>query len=366
MKGGTNVVELPPLALNNFNIVCESDYKKLTKEGSATPGDFRKPVTKIKESDIKWLNPKLIEEGKEFVRRHRFAVFFAHFMALIIGAALKPGLAVMIRTGLSHKRENSLKRYLSTLLHVKTWYESDFKEIIRDMEKVRRLHVKAVNTYFTVPFPTEDIKLDDFQRRIFRAIKEDVQNASGPKQIYPAGMNSYTPDYPISQLGLVQTQFSFMGFIVLYPKVFGIHDTTGIEGFCHLWAVLGKLIGIKDEFNLGLQKDRKLMQKLFDEITVPGLKECDETSMVFWDAIIYGVQQYHPLTSMNSVLLFMIQDLVGVKKGSNLIKLMSWYETFLYQFIYFLCTHLLKWNLARWLTNLFSKHVITAAKKRHI
>jgi len=342
-------------------------YKKLLGIGSRLPGDSHDINTPITNSDIPWYDPKLIQEGKDFVQRHWFAVFLAHFMSLIVGAALKPGISVMLRTGLSHKRENSLKRYLSTTLHVRTWYDSETPEVIRDMQKVRRLHAKAVKTFHAVPIPLEEIKVDENQLRILHSVQSDIKDVPGPNKVFPLRLNSYEPEQPISQLALVMTQYCFMGFVVLFPKAFGIHETRGMDGFRHLWAVLGKYLGIEDEFNLGLQKDTRLLRRIFDEISVPGLKESDEATMVFWDAITYGVKQYRPFFTLNSLLLFMTRDLIGVSNnGRNLIKLMSWYDLFCYQALHFLCSYLLQWNLIRWITNKETRSVISFAKQKYM
>lgn len=50
------------------------------------------------------------------------------------------------------------------------------------------------------------------------------------------------------------TQFGFMGYAIVRPEMLGINgaDEKGREGFVHVWAVIGSLLGIKDEFNICL------------------------------------------------------------------------------------------------------------------
>jgi hypothetical protein len=55
---------------------------------------------------------------------------------------------------------------------------------------------------------------------------------------------------------MVITQFGFMGYALIRPDFLGIHhgNDEDREGFVHLWAVVGSLLGIKDEFNLCLHQ----------------------------------------------------------------------------------------------------------------
>jgi hypothetical protein len=238
--------------------------------------------------------------------------------------------------------------------------------VIKDIQKVRRLHAKAINTYYAVPLPTvEENPLSEENARILAAIRKDVKDIPVLNQI-SNDLLGYEPEVPISQLAMVMTQFSFMGFVVLFPKIFGIHDTTGIEGFCHIWAVLGKFLGIEDRYNLGLHNNVHVMRRLFNEISLPGLKTADELTMTIWDSVCTGVATYRRGMSMNSILLFMVQDLVGVKEAKNLIKLCSWRDWFLYKLLHVLCAYLLQVNLIRWIVNRHAKGAIVAAQRRYM
>lgn len=58
----------------------------------------------------------------------------------------------------------------------------------------------------------------------------------------------------ISQAAMAMTKFGFMGYTLARPHLLGIkHDNDeDREAFIHLWAVLGAMLGIKDEFNMCL------------------------------------------------------------------------------------------------------------------
>jgi hypothetical protein len=53
---------------------------------------------------------------------------------------------------------------------------------------------------------------------------------------------------------MVITQFGFMGYALVRPDFLGMNyrNDKDREGFVHFWAVIGSMLGIKDEFNLCL------------------------------------------------------------------------------------------------------------------
>src|SRR5437870_5629254 len=49
----------------------------------------------------------------------------------------------------------------------------------------------------------------------------------------------------------------------MYPAEDGIvEDKAGLEGFVHHWAVVGRLLGIEDRFNLALHPSRSLYMRI--------------------------------------------------------------------------------------------------------
>lgn len=44
------------------------------------------------------------------------------------------------------------------------------------------------------------------------------------------------------------TQFGFIGFVMTKPHMLGIHNPPqeDLEGFVHLWRVVGHLLGMED------------------------------------------------------------------------------------------------------------------------
>lgn len=58
----------------------------------------------------------------------------------------------------------------------------------------------------------------------------------------------------IAQTSMSVTQFAFMGYALIRPHLLGLkHDNDDDRrAFVHFWAVIGYMLGIKDEFNMCL------------------------------------------------------------------------------------------------------------------
>jgi ER-bound oxygenase mpaB/B'/Rubber oxygenase, catalytic domain len=58
----------------------------------------------------------------------------------------------------------------------------------------------------------------------------------------------------IPQTAMAITQFGFMGYALVRPHLLGLkfRDDEEKEAFVYLWAVIGHMLGIKEEFNMCL------------------------------------------------------------------------------------------------------------------
>jgi ER-bound oxygenase mpaB/B'/Rubber oxygenase, catalytic domain len=66
----------------------------------------------------------------------------------------------------------------------------------------------------------------------------------------------------IPQTAMAMTKFGFMGYALIRPHLLGIqHDNKeDREAFVHLWAVIGHMLGIKEEFNMCLQNSIEVVE----------------------------------------------------------------------------------------------------------
>lgn len=119
----------------------------------------------------------------------------------------------------------------------------------RDIQTVRKMHrairlkfceysneeIDAASEISNPNCPDRKMILEDFSSCPYPTVKNDCFHLL----IKPTGL---------SQGEMSGTQFAFMGFIVLYPREFGIYASDeDLEAFCHLWKSIGYRLGVKDE-----------------------------------------------------------------------------------------------------------------------
>ncbi|XP_021943575.1 uncharacterized protein LOC110842170 [Folsomia candida] len=302
---------------------------------------------------LHWVNPYLIDEGQAFFKKNLDSVLYAHFVGLTIAFSYKPIASVLLRSGGTHVKYNARMRYLSTILHLKKWYESDLlrksAKGAQDVNYVRKLHAKVLDLLLSddsCVVDEEDLILTDEQECLLKTLLSDAQSSSAEE--LSADFNSYDPEVLMSQLDMVLIQYAFMGFIAMAPETFGIHDRMGLTGFIHIWAVIGTLLGIDDRFNLGLHQDQQSLDLISQYLFVPCFKRLDEGVFVLWQGMFDGVGKFAPFLKLKPVLYFIYKDILKIP-STRLHASLSRYELFSY--------HRQAWNLNHAKRNYMMKQV---------
>jgi len=316
---------------STINLKVNKYFELLMTEANQVPldnSDLSFPL-------LHWVNPYLIREGQSFFRRNFDSVLFAHFVGLITVFSYKPVASVLLRTGGTHVKYNSRMRYLSTILHLRRWYESDLlrksAKGANDVYMVRKLHSKVLELLFSEDaclIDDEDLLLTDEQEDLLKALQKDLEDVDCSE--LPDNFNSYDPNVLMSQLDMVLVQYAFMGFIASSPERFGIHDRMGLTGFIHIWAVIGTLLGIEDRFNLGLHQDHQCLALIRENIFLPCISTLDEGIIQLWQGMIDGVSKYAPFLKLKPILFFIFNDMLKLK-CTNLYSGMTRYEKFCYK-----------------------------------
>jgi hypothetical protein len=143
------------------------------------------------------------------------------------------GAKLLDRTQQSSTPETAKKRYISTTLGMLSWYEEELKP-----------GSKLVLLKFSHNLSPQMIHFRSWES--LKRVRKMHLLASRA-----SAKNGYEV---ISQCLMAWTQFGFMGFALVKPHMLGIrHDNKeDREGFVHFWAVIGAMLGIKDEFNMCL------------------------------------------------------------------------------------------------------------------
>lgn len=105
----------------------------------------------------------------------------------------------------------------------------------------------------------------------------------------------------LNQTDMAFTQFGFMGFAVLCPEEFGMHNVSeeDMEALCHTWRGIGYLLGAEDEFNFcrgTLEDIKQRLRDLIKYVIKPSLAdivpEWEHMSQCFVLGIYYAIPMY--------------------------------------------------------------------------
>ncbi|KAK4327708.1 hypothetical protein Pmani_001859 [Petrolisthes manimaculis] len=245
-------------------------------EGSTEPGESGNPT-----EPPPWLDRELFNRGRDFYRRYLFGLSFSSLLSL---AFMLPNTKLhnpLIYTGKSDTPNKAARRYMSTFLHLITWFKGDVWDpndpAHKDLLSVRRTHDRIAR----------NINVKDYEKVLTMTV-EDKGHEEPKIVLHPAishdfsAATNYTlpeidPNTPfLSQMDMSLTQYLFMGLILAHPEKLGAASATegDFEGLVHFWRGLGWLLGIEDKFNFcrgTAQETRTLSIEVEKFLGIPAL-----------------------------------------------------------------------------------------------
>lgn len=244
-----------------------------------------------------WFDEKKFEAGKQFVKKYYGGIFFCHLVSLIMMLYSPQVLKPLIFTEKSETPKKSYRRYISTSIHVMSWYMGDMwqadSKARRSLRLVRQYHTDAATRLNSVEIrPSVDnteitkcgLPLHKGQP-ILEVLQKDfssIPNCPFLSQLNGSYKNADA--FPVeqipylNQLDMSGTQFAFMGLVLLHPEKFGISRATEreLEGFVHIWRCIGWILGIDDRFNFcrldSLPQARRWTRYFADKLVCPSMK----------------------------------------------------------------------------------------------
>ncbi|XP_054158137.1 uncharacterized protein LOC128956423 [Oppia nitens] len=168
-----------------------------------------------------WFNANKFRKSQQLGRKYYGSLGFGQFLGLMVMLYHTEAYATLTSTGQSSNVQKLFRRYLSTLVHVKHWFDFD-------------------------PF---DVNSQAYQSlKYVRGLHRQVASMLTTKWERMEGRD----DLPISQYGMTHAQFAFTGFVALYPKQCGLHGLSDDDFDCllYFWRVIGYCLGCDDRFNL--------------------------------------------------------------------------------------------------------------------
>ena len=332
--------------------------------------------------NMDWIDPELIKQGREFFRRNFLAILFAHFIGLIFLLTIRPVAAILLRNGKFHKpaKHHNWHLHLSLFRKLISVYRSnvDFNDlddpVVSEILSLRRSACKeAKNFRKFVPPPAQELQLTPEQEELLAAVKADLNDGSKNvplcSQVEVKDVAkifaTINPDVPWSQYDLAMTQFAFFGLVALFPKTFGIHCTKGLQGFVHIWAVLGALFGLENRFNLCRKEnwDEETNGRIFQHVFLFSLRIMDNGSFKMCGALCEGVGYFSLFsTRIGTTFRFILRELAGVGNTKNVDARVKWFERELcYGFCKLWNRFLVRIFLLRILANWIARAVLALA-----
>ncbi|XP_061502651.1 uncharacterized protein LOC1276428 [Anopheles gambiae] len=224
-----------------------------------------------------WFDEAKFKRGQKFYTDNRFGILQANFCSLLVLLADPKGLRILEHTGKSSTTETARKRYVSTFIHMSDWYECELvpgSKSWKSLSQVRRMHLSASNS----------------------AKKRNLGFISQPE--------------------MALTTFGFMGFPLVRPHLLGIRydNREDREAFIHFWAVIGFMLGVRDEYNMclfRLEVVEMICHVVIRYVFVPSLQLETQLLRHMMGAIVDAFAPYMPFVSYESVM-FLTRRLVGI------------------------------------------------------
>lgn len=266
-----------------------------------------------------WFDAQKFNRAKDIFREHIFSFFFAHLVGLAMVVTKPSLLEPLTNTGRSSNLPSLYRRYLSTLRHVKCWYEGDIWSTggaaAASINKVRQMH-SAVSGQLS-------------SRRC------------------PVTGGAY-----LSQLDMAVTQFAFIGLVVLYPHQLGLFVTEGdLECVLHFWRCVGYKLGMADAYNLcsgSYQETFRVCLEMQEELIKPGLVNASREGAAMSRDIIGAVRVLVIFLSYEGMMAYWARH-IGLEFNTTL----SLYDWWSYCLIWLTFNLLLRYrsfrNMFNWL-----------------
>lgn len=297
-----------------------------------------------------WLDMDKFYRGQRFAQRYFSVISLSNLMGLIQIFSFSDGLKPLILSQKSNTPYRAFERYLRTIKTFRNWYTYNpwckKDPAYRDIQRVKKLHRAMRQKLCHKNFEEidQDSRIQNTWCPMLGKISKDFIDTC------PMAKNQQCPYTMTRTRGLNQgdmsgTQFACMGLIVLYPEQFGIHDANDedLEAFCHLWRVLGYLLGIEDQYNFcrgSLQDVRQRTEDFNEHWVKPNLRsvtpEWEHMIMCLYEGVGY-------ISHLNSYKVFLLQlcDILKLNMP-RLYNSFNLSETILYTLLKFLYSYVVK------------------------
>jgi len=252
-------------------------------------------------------------------------------------------------------------RFLSTFnTTMNGWLLSGFdNHFFKEIQRVRKMHKLFANPKVKPTIPPEGLQLPVDYSVLVQMIKEDLKYVDTSE--YPSDLISWHPAKYFTQFDVALVQFGMFAPFLLYPNKLGLYttfeDDEGLRGYFHMWAVIGRMIGLEDRFNLALYPDRNLYMDIVTKLGLPSLKMVDETVLYSIDKMVDGLfnTTIPYMVTMKALLISSVE--AGGHRLERVKASMNWHEKFTYHWFKAM-VYLMQFDIVRSISNLLAKGML--------
>ncbi|XP_021959814.1 uncharacterized protein LOC110855713 [Folsomia candida] len=307
-------------------------FQELLQQGSVTDG-LNSALMAIHE--IPWIDYDLLEKGRAFVKRNYAVVATTIMFTTTTGFVLKQAASTVFKTFYPNNTCGArfLSTFRTTMCH---WLSSDLmsgatnSEFVQAIRRVRKMH-KMVGHHSSLKKPTvppDGIKYPAEYTELLACIREDLKSVD--TKDYPGHLISWTPSMYFTQLDMTMVAFGMFAPFIVYPNKIGLYTTfeedEGLRGYIHIWAVIGKMLGVEDRYNLALHPDRDLYSEVFMKLIIASLKMADESVIFCAEKMMEGViNNTVPYCLTAKSMIYQAMELSDFK-GEKVWGMMNWHD----------------------------------------
>ncbi|KAI2801723.1 hypothetical protein BLOT_009539 [Blomia tropicalis] len=218
-----------------------------------------------------WYEPEAFRHAQKLFETYAIILRISQLYGLNLVLYHTSGLTPLLATGNSSNIPKLFTRYLSTMLHVNNWFESDpfdkTSKCYRSLKMVRGLH-----------------------RQVGQKMNKHVQDGDMKW---------------ISQYGMAHAQFSFVGFMAIFPKELGFSSfkAKDFHALFHFWRVIGYCLGTDDKYNLCSGSDEEtieLCRQIYFDEWLPVIREgTEKTGIAMSEGICVAMAKVSPNVNYN-------------------------------------------------------------------
>jgi hypothetical protein len=137
----------------------------------------------------------------------------------------------------------------------------------------------------------------------------------------------------ITQFDMTTALYAFSTLLVMFPRELGVdpNDIKGIQGFIHLWAVIGSMMGVHDKYNTALHANDTLSrERILKDITLASIKYMNKQCITI-PSTIASVGNFLPIR-VNALIYFFIHGVFKLE-SPKLLNTLSLFEKSLVRFM---------------------------------